>query len=283
MAITRKDVFSLFWILGLIFFLRAYVFEPFQIPTGSMIPTLLIGDHLLVSKSAYDITLPLSQKSLLRISDPMPSDVVVFEYPNFEHEKRKQGYSYIKRVVGIPGDLIKISKGVLAINGTQVVQKGVEDSSAEAQSVPNFKVLPHASLYQEFLISNKAHWIQKYPSNYERYLDDLPRFKADTQKPCVEVGTFIVDQKLAFYRSIAANEICEFKVPKDQYFVMGDNRDDSEDGRYWGFVDRSKIKGKALLIFMAKGQGGLWQGSNNLNPDPEASYFNWKRFGLKIK
>lgn len=248
-----------------------------------MIPTLLIGDHLLVAKSAYDLSLPFVKKSLLRVSDPEAGDVVVFEYPNAEKEKRKAGLSYIKRVIGVPGDVIKLSKGVLYINNAPVSQEKIDRDDVAAQHIPNFKVFPHAALYREELGVGQAHWIQKYPASFEKFLDDFPRFKSNVSTGCLEIGAYIVDPKLSFYRSIAANEVCEFIVPAAKYFMMGDNRDDSEDGRFWGFVDRDKIKGKALMIFMALNRAGFAETSKNPALGPEASYFNWKRVGLKIK
>src|SRR5688500_1115290 len=111
----KTERVSLALTIVLILFLRAFVAEPFKIPSGSMIPTLLIGDHLFVAKSSYDMRLPFTNIPLLRVSDPKRGDVTVFEYPNHEQEPGKGGQYYIKRIIGIPGDRIAVKGGRLQL------------------------------------------------------------------------------------------------------------------------------------------------------------------------
>jgi len=263
MLFIRRDIFSLFWVLAGILFLRTFIFEPFQIPTGSMIPTLLVGDHLFVAKSAYDFKVPFTQKSLLKVSDPNPGDIIVFEYPNIEKDSRKDGVFYIKRIIGTPGDTISIQQSKIFINSKAVEAIDFTDPQPER----NRKLFSERIPTQNF-----SYLVQNYVAYKERFDEEFPKFKRDYTSSCAHAGTFYSERSLSFFRSIFSRQICEFQVPKDSYFVMGDNRDDSEDSRFWGFVHRSSIRGKAIHIFMS---------INDLNSD--SSSFNWHRFGLKIR
>lgn len=160
-------------------FIRTFVMQAFKIPSGSMLPTLQIGDHLLVNKFIYGIRVPVSGKLLLPIKDPQRGDVMVFRFPE------DRSVDYIKRVVGVAGDRIEIVNKRLLVNGAKV-----EDLHASFTSVINL------------------------PANVS------PK---DNYGPVV--------------------------VPDGKLFVMGDNRDNSSDSRFWGYVDEADILGKAIIIY----------------------------------
>lgn len=165
MITLKKEVYSLFWVLAGILFLRTFVFEPFQIPTGSMIPTLEVGDHLLVAKSAYDFKVPFTQKSILTVSDPKAGDVIVFEYPNYENDPRKKNVFYIKRVVGIPGDIVSLNQSKITINSKTLEYRDASlevDKSHSLKEQGNFtkksRLEKSASKTHSIHISYKITW-----------------------------------------------------------------------------------------------------------------------------
>jgi signal peptidase I len=170
--------------------IRAYVIQAFKIPSGSMIPTLLIGDHILVNKFLYGTKIPFTDKKILMFSKPEKGDIIVFKYP--ENPKK----DFIKRVVATEGDTVEERDKILFVNG-------------KAASEP-------------FVV------------HYDKYIRNSGNDPRDNFGPLI--------------------------VPPQKVFVMGDNRDQSYDSRYWGFVDRKDILGKALIIYWS------W------NPD------NWLRF-----
>lgn len=180
-------------------FVRTFVVQAFKIPSGSMIPTLLIGDHILVNKFTYGIKLPLTDVVILPLGRPDRGDVIVFRYPQDETK------DFIKRVVGLPGD----------------------------------KVEMHA---QQVYVNDRP-----LPESYAVHLDgDQPSRSGEER-----------------------DDYGPVTVPPDSYFVMGDNRDHSLDSRYWGFVKRSKIKGRAFLIYWS------WDG--------QEKWVRWERLGKSVK
>lgn len=237
---------SIFWTIAAILFLRGFVAEPFRIPSPSMLPTLLIGDHLFVSKSSYDIRIPFTTTSVVRVSDPERGDVVVFDYPNHENEAGKSNIYYIKRVIAIPGDRVRIVDGYPEINGTAAKVRRVSGSEAE---IPGFGPSTQNALFRELLPGAKSeHWVHRH----QPILNALPDLKEQLRSE--GVNCFDIGFELRGFRyggQLPMNEVCEFVVPENQYFVMGDNRDDSLDGRAWGFVDRKLLKGKALFIWLS--------------------------------
>jgi signal peptidase I len=199
-----------------VFLLRSFAFEPFKIPSGSMMPTLLVGDLILVNKFVYGLRLPVINKKITEGQAPQRGDVMVFRYPP------QPNLDYIKRVIGLPGDQVSYINKKLKINGTVVPTDKLEDYFYDDKSV----YLNHFSE----TINNKDHQI----------LSD-PRRSDSVQ------GVF------NFY----GKENCQYSidgfvctVPSGHYFMMGDNRDDSMDSRYWGFVPEANIVGKAFFIWM---------------------------------
>ena len=211
---------GLFPVILVVFLLRSFLFEPFKIPSGSMMPTLLVGDLILVNKFHYGIRLPVINKKIVDLHDPERGDVMVFRFP------KDPSTDYIKRVVGIPGDEVVFRNQQLFINGQQVPE--------EATPPPGF-----------------------YDEEARRY---SPEFKEKLGN--VEHGILINPQTTPFFGSQEGNQFpfrenCRYsaegvacKVPAGHYFMMGDNRDNSLDSRYWGFVPDENIVGRAFFIWM---------------------------------
>jgi signal peptidase I len=177
-------------------FIRTFVIQAFKIPSGSMKPTLIVGDHLLVNKFTYGIRIPAIDRFLIQFDTPKRGDILVFKWPKDETK------DFIKRVIGVEGDIIEIKNDILYINGGKVVTEYVDKY--------NDNDISDADRYEEFLGEHKHYILDQYV----KYEDFGP-----------------------------------VKVPKNSIFVMGDNRDNSQDSRYWGFVTLNKIKGKAIIIY----------------------------------
>ncbi|NKB82665.1 MAG: signal peptidase I [Nitrospirales bacterium] len=216
-SVIREYAEAIIIALLLAFFIRAFVVQAFKIPSGSMIPSLLIGDHILVSKLAYGLQWPqdcqfeiafppvncYSSKILMDFGSPERGDVIVFRYPEDEEK------DFIKRVVGIPGDEVAIRNKVVYVNG--------------------------------------------------KPLDD----KAFTQR----IDSGVIDGRIN-----PRDNFGPVTVPKDSYFMMGDNRDQSLDSRFWGFVKSHKIKGRAFLVYWSWSGMGHW-----------SDWVRWGRIGQSIR
>ncbi|WP_072326695.1 signal peptidase I [Marinospirillum alkaliphilum] len=214
---------SFFPVLALVLVLRSFLFEPFQIPSGSMLPTLKIGDFILVNKYSYGVRLPVVHTRVLEVGDPQPGDVAVFRYPLDER------LNYIKRVIGVPGDRISYVDKQLYINGEPVARELLERYPVDAPS--------------EWLLQESFSGVDYKVYNYPARSFDFP----------------------------------EILVPEGHYFVMGDNRDHSNDSRFWcqgqphaetgclivpgyenqrgaplvmGFVPEQTLVGKAVAVWM---------------------------------
>ncbi len=273
----------------LILFVRWVLVEPFKIPSGSMIPTLLIGDHIFVAKSSYDIRLPFTNWSLLRVSNPKRGDVVVFDYPNYEKDPEKDGIFYIKRIVGIPGDKIAVRGGEPQIENasiqTTALPNGTTDSQTPGYAANSNRIL----VFQESLEGSlsKFHWAQRSLSAMNVRAQETEYILMRSGKDCVDIGSLIHGRSPIN----SLNEICPFTVPSDQYFVLGDNRDSSQDSRAWGFVDRSQLKGRAMFIWLSRNQSDEtrdesladYQARESSLWSKVTSFFRWSRFGLPIK
>jgi signal peptidase I len=205
-----------FPVIAIIFVLRSFLFEPFRIPSGSMMPTLETGDMILVNKFNYGLRLPVFNTKLLPIGEPKRGDVVVFHLPSNEN------IDYIKRIIGLPGDEISYINKKLMINGKEVPTENDGTYYDDAR-------LLRLNQYKEQL-DQKEH-----------------RLLIDPRAPSREVA-------LPEHNDISA---CKYMpgglkciVPKNMYFVMGDNRDNSEDSRFWGFVPEKNLVGRAFMIWM---------------------------------
>jgi signal peptidase I len=196
-----------FPVLLLVFVLRGFIVEPFRIPSNSMMPTLLTGDFILVSKFDYGINIPVFNKQIIEFNKPERGDVIVFRYPNYEKQKTYKGADFIKRIVGIPGDKITYHADNLRINNKAIKY----EDFADYQGVESGKLMTGFKHKRE-LLGNNPHDILLAPSDYSR-------------------GG-------------------EVEVPEGHYFVMGDNRSRSSDSRFWGFVPKEYIIGRAFGIWM---------------------------------
>jgi signal peptidase I len=207
---------GLFPVIIAVFVLRSFLFEPFKIPSGSMIPTLLVGDLILVNKYTYGLRLPVFNTKLTQGTPPKRGDVMVFRYPP------KPSLDYIKRVVGVPGDEVAYLNKRLTINGKPV----------PTTALPDF-------FDQDAM---------RYFKQFEEHLGEKKhRMLNDDERPAFVPGVENFPMKENCRYSVEG-VVC--KVPEGQYFMMGDNRDNSLDSRYWGFVPDRNIVGKAFLVWM---------------------------------
>ena len=213
---------GLFPVIVIVFALRSFVFEPFKIPSGSMEPTLLIGDLILVNKFTYGLKLPVLGTRLTGGSPLQRGDVVVFHYPP------KPSENYIKRVVGLPGDEVSYLNKQLTVNGQPMLQAQVSDFF-NPSTMQYFKQLDE----------------QLGPVRHRILIDD--------RRPALLAG---VDQFQGRDQCTYSAEGFVCKVPPGRYFMMGDNRDNSLDSRYWGFVPDANIVGKAFFVWMNFGDLG---------------------------
>ncbi len=209
---------SFFPIILLVLVIRSFIAEPFRIPSASMLPTLHIGDFILVNKFSYGIRLPVINSKILDTGAPERGDVAVFRYP------QQPEIDYIKRIVGLPGDRIGYFDKTLYINGEPVKQEAIDESTLNSTQIS-----ASSELFYEYLDGDK-HTIA-----------------IETNRPGAEG---------------------ELVVPEGHYFVMGDNRDNSNDSRVWGPVPESHLVGKAFMIWMS------W--------DWQAGGIVWSRLGQGI-
>ncbi|MFZ2989266.1 signal peptidase I [Ideonella sp.] len=208
---------GLFPVIIIVFVMRSFLFEPFKIPSGSMIPTLQIGDLILVNKFHYGVRLPVINQKIIQNHDPVRGDVVVFRYPVDPR------MDYIKRVVGVPGDEVSYLNAQLSINGVAVPTK----STGEAYDFESTRYM--AQFSEQF--GDAEHRIQRRPQVMP-FNEMAPRNFPFRDHCRYSIEGFVC------------------KVPAGHYFVMGDNRDNSEDSRYWGFVPDQNLVGKAFFVWM---------------------------------
>ncbi|MEN6585675.1 MAG: signal peptidase I [Sulfuricella sp.] len=211
---------SFFPVILVVFLLRSFLVEPFKIPSGSMLPTLLVGDFIIVNKYTYGIRLPVINTKIIEVNQPQRGDVMVFRYPE------DPSLDYIKRVVGLPGDRIVYRDKRLTINGKAAAMEDRGEEFGYEKSGLNYVTAKRA--YEQLGTHKHAVLL-------------LPEF------PSVRLGDV---------RAFPSRANCDYNedgfsctVPPGQYFMMGDNRDDSNDSRYWGFVPDRNIVGKAIMIW----------------------------------
>jgi len=205
-SVIRENIEAIVIALLLALFIRTFIIQAFKIPSGSMLPTLLIGDHLLVNKFIYGIKMPFTGTTLIPINNPKPNDIVVFEYP------KDPELDYIKRVIAVAGDIVEIRDKHIFING-----KPFDD----------------------------RHGVFRDPTIHPAALDPRDNFGPVT-------------------------------VPANKIFAMGDNRDNSFDGRFWGFVDLKAIRGKAWAIYWS------WDVQTPLFSLERLRSIRWSRIGDSV-
>jgi len=223
---------SFFPVLLIVLLLRSFLVEPFRIPSGSMMPTLLVGDFILVNKFAYGLRWPVLNRRFLWIGDPKRGDVAVFRFP------REPSVDYIKRIVGVPGDEIRYHDKLLYVNGEPASQT----PAGAYLGVGSGTNMTGTDLRLEDL-TGREHRILVDPS--------APDYR------CVPYSELAAEGRL--------------RIPEGSYFVMGDNRDNSNDSRCWGLVPEENLVGKAFAIWMS------WDTQRDGFP------VNWGRLGNLIE
>ena len=218
-AIEYARVF--FPVVLAVFLVRSFVVEPFRIPSGSMLPSLYVGDFLLVNKFTYGIRLPVINRKIIDLGAPKRGDVMVFRYP------LNPKVNYIKRVVGLPGDVVAYRNKQLLINGT-----------------------PASRTADGRFYFDQLHLLGKSSARFTESIDDA-------------AYSIIVDPD-------GDGRDMEVTVPAESYFVMGDNRDRSNDSRFWRFVPEENIVGRAFVIWMS------WKGFSN-------GGVRWNRLGESVR
>lgn len=211
---------SFFPVILAVFVVRSFLFEPFKIPSGSMIPTLMIGDFILVNKFDYGLRLPVTNHVAIPVGQPQRGDVMVFKYPE------DPSTNYIKRLVGLPGDVVTYQNKHLIINGQAVLTER-DGTFGDVDQPLTYATFDH---YQEQL-GTHHHAMITLDSQVPVFLSEVRDFPH--RSACVY-----------------GDEGFTCKVPIGHYFMMGDNRDRSSDSRYWGFVPEDNIVGKAVLVWM---------------------------------
>ena len=193
---------SFFPVVLIVFLLRSFIAEPFRIPSASMMPTLLVGDFILVNKFTYGIRIPVINKKVIELSQPRRGDIVVFRYP------KNPEVDYIKRLIGLPHDKISYINKRLTVNGQPIP----ETALGSFQGVGQGEDMTGAALFLENLTG--------------------------------------VEHQMLNRDGVSSVEFT-YTVPEGQYFMMGDNRDNSNDSRYWGTVPEENLVGKAFFIWMS--------------------------------
>ncbi|MFD1801914.1 signal peptidase I [Mixta tenebrionis] len=246
---------SIFPVLAVVFIVRSFVYEPFQIPSGSMMPTLLIGDFIVVEKFAYGLKDPITQTTLIPTGHPQRGDIVVFKYP------RDTSLDYIKRVIGVPGDRVTYD----ALNKTLTVMPACAGDEPCTKALPvTYSDVEPSPFIQTFggyggRVTSGGFW--PVPLN-ESMPDGI---RLDMRKETLGDVTHNIllredasNDSRNYYQQ-AGSPQSSWLVPEGHYFMMGDNRDNSADSRYWGFVPEKNIVGKATGIWMSfEKQEGQW-------------------------
>ncbi|MGB5199446.1 MAG: signal peptidase I [Sedimenticolaceae bacterium] len=201
---------SFFPIFVIVLLLRAFLVEPFRIPSGSMMPTLLVGDFILVNKFTYGLRLPVTKTKLVELGEPERGDIVVFRWPV------NPRLDYIKRVVGLPGDRVRYQNKTLFINGEPAPIEPIGQYRPEGSGMRAL-----GSVEGRETLGDREHSVLVNP------------LAPDFSPSCGFLG----------YREVS--------VPEGHYLMVGDNRDDSNDGRCWGFVPEENLVGKAFFVWLS--------------------------------
>lgn len=237
-----ESLASIFPALLIVFCIRSFIYEPFQIPSGSMMPTLLTGDFILVEKFAYGIKDPIMQNLIIPLGKPKRGDVVVFKYPN------DLKLNFIKRVIGVPGDKIiynSYSKKLTIFpqcSNNKHCYKILPINYSDIK-LSDFIQNPHDSLLDNYI----------FPNNIIQ-----PEIKFGIREEIIDQKSHSIlllndtsNKAKIYYKKSIELQRSTWIVPKNQYFMMGDNRDNSSDSRFWGCVPEKNLIGKAVAIWMS--------------------------------
>ena len=249
-SLLVRWAYDFFPVLAVVLVVRSFLIEPFNIPSSSMVPTLYTGDFIAVNKYAYGVRLPLTYNKVLDTGEPEHGDVAVFRYPE------NPSIYYIKRVIGLPGDTVSYDNGTLAINDVPVKTKPV--SFTANTDLTSQLYLPGQIAPGQILTEESAAAMGQQEESEAQYF-------AETQGDTTHLVRYLTDMNSAQYAPFLQQQAPEvvssegtqwrIQVPEGQYFVMGDNRDRSADGRFWGFVPEQNLAGKAVYIWMHKPPG----------------------------
>lgn len=211
---------SIFPVIAVVLVLRSFIYEPFQIPSGSMMPTLLVGDFILVEKFAYGLKEPVSNTTLIPTGQPERGDVVVFKYPEDTR------IDYIKRVIGLPGDTVVYQDKQLFVKPACQKEPCADFAPVELSAAQN-------SAFSQMGVK------------LERFSESL------TEQPHHILRNPMLPDRVSMYYRQSDTALNEWVVPDGHYFTMGDNRDNSTDSRFWGFVPEENLVGKAVAIWVS--------------------------------
>ncbi len=242
-GVVREYAEALLTALLVAFVIRSFVIEAFKIPSGSMIPTLMIGDHIFVNKFVYSLRIPFTKKRIATFRMPERGDAVVFIYPLDESK------DFIKRVIGLPGDRISLKGDDVLVNGVPLERHPIRIAADVARQSRLLPIIPDAVADQAGI-----QMLSAFPGwqEYDYFVE-----KTDNVSHLIQFDS---------HPSYASRELV---VPNGQLFVMGDNRDNSADSREWGFVPLENVKGKAMFVW--------------LSIDYDRKNLRWDRFGKLIR
>lgn len=257
MQILGEYAQALIGALVLAILIRGFVFEPFRIPSESMVPTLLVGDHIFVQRFKYGLRVPFTKFWLTEFDGPERGDVVVFTYPIDED------LDFIKRVIGLPGDTVAMKDGVLYVND---------------EAIKEDEITPHRQTDENKCVMDlTAETEVNYPDDLRHFPYYVMHRKFRQGLETVKNPDSAVVHLVQHSKDSPRDMDFEYKVPPRAYFVMGDNRDQSDDSRFWGVVPRQYLKGKAIFI---------WISLNFEKTRCEYNFYEpgvrWDRFGREI-
>lgn len=229
---VRMNILSLALILFWVFVIKSSILDANNIPSPSMVPTLKVGDFLFVNKMRYTLRIPFTQINVLRFGYPQRGDIVTFVPP----ETAGTGKTFVKRIVGMPGDRLQVIDNEIFINGKKYPVKLVQDERFE-QILGDIDFSKNESKRESIYLFKEEIPLPNKEQRVEHYI--------------------LKDKNSPFFHFRNSNE--EWEIPANQYFMMGDNRDNSDDSRRWGFVDLKRIEGKVFLIYFSVN----WMQSDN--------------------